>query len=61
MTIKEVLFYVNREANGVLIRLKSKFNPSNIAIKTQNRLEEAKKKKNNNTTLTWIPWIHKSR
>lgn len=45
MTIKEILFYVNREANGVLIRLKSKFNPSNIAIKTQNRLEEAKKKK----------------
>lgn len=44
MTVNNLLFYVNRQANDVLIRVKNKSNPCNIAIQIQNRIEEAKKK-----------------
>lgn len=37
-----------------IISVENKFNPSDIAIQIQNRLEEAKNK-NNNIILIWIP------
>ncbi|XP_060866918.1 uncharacterized protein LOC132942499 isoform X1 [Metopolophium dirhodum] len=56
--------YINKKENqkhiilsdslSTLISVKNKFNPSDIAIQIQNRLEEANQK-NNNIKLIWIP------
>jgi len=56
--------YINKKVNqkyiilsdslSSLISVKNKFNPSDIAIHIQNRLEEAKEK-NNNIIIIWIP------
>jgi len=58
------LKYINKKENqkhiilsdslSTLISVKNKFNPSDIAIQIQNRLEEANQK-NNNIIIIWIP------
>jgi len=58
-----VIKYINKKENqkciilsdslSTLISVKNKFNPSDIAIQIQNRLEEANQK-NNNRIITWI-------